>query len=66
MHGFEKNHEPVHVKHGKCNFVPQGELLRMRTTNLNLMMEKGSRVVQMIIAHNVFILFTYLKDEIKK
>ena len=39
------------MKHGKCIFVPQGEYSRMRTTNLNLMMQKGSRVVQMIIAH---------------
>ena len=38
----------------------------MGTTNLNLMMQKCSRIVQMIIAHKVFILFTYLKDEIKK
>ena len=49
-----KNHEPVHVKHGKCIFVPQGEYSRMRTTNLNLMMQKGSRVVKMIIAHKMF------------
>ena len=49
-----KNHEPVYVKHGKCIFVPQGEFLRMRTINLNLMMQKGSRVVQMIIAHKSF------------
>ena len=38
----------------------------MRSTNLNLIMQKGSRVVQMIIAQKVFILFTYLKDENKK
>ena len=49
-----KNHELGHVKHGKCSFVPQGEFSRMRTTNLNLMMQKGSRVVQMIIAHKSF------------
>ena len=52
-----KNHEPVHVKHGKCIFVPQGEYSRMRTINLNLMMQKGSRVVQMIIAHKSFHIF---------
>ena len=49
-----KNHEPVHVKHGKCIFVPQGEYSRMRTTNLNFIMQKGSCVVQMIIAHKSF------------
>ena len=49
-----KNHEPVHVKHGKFIFVPQGEFSRMRTTNLNWMMQKGSLVVQMIIAHKSF------------
>ena len=49
-----ENHEPVHVKDGKCIFVPQGEHSRMRMTNLNLMMQKGSRVVQMIIAHKSF------------
>ena len=32
-----KKHEPVHVKQGKCIFVPQGEFSRMRTTNLTLM-----------------------------
>ena len=26
-----KNHEPVHVKHGKCNFVPRGNYSCMRT-----------------------------------
>ena len=49
-----KNHEPVHVKHGKCIFVPQGEFSRMRTTNLNSMMQEGSRVVQVIIALKSF------------
>ena len=49
-----KNHEPVHVKHGKCFFVPHGVYSRMRTTNLNLMMQKGSRVVQMIITHKSY------------
>ena len=49
-----KNHEPVHVKHGKFIFVPEGEFSRMRTTNLNLMMQKGCLVVQMIIAHKGF------------
>ena len=53
VHGVE-NHESVHVKLGKCIFVPQGEYSRMRTTNLNLMMQKGSRVVQMINAHKSF------------
>ena len=53
----------MHVKHGKCIFVPQGEYSRMRTINLNLMMQKGSRVVQMIIAHKSFLNFYILKDE---
>ena len=58
-----KNHEPVHAKHGKCSFVPRGEYSRMRTINLDLIMQKGSRVYRMIIAHNsfFFILFTYFK-----
>ena len=50
VHGVEKS-EPVHGKQGKCIVVPQGEYSRMRTTNLNLMMQKGCRAVQMIIAH---------------
>ena len=37
----------------------------MRTINLNLIMQKGSRVVQMIIAHKSFHIFTSLKDESK-
>ena len=49
-----KNHEPVHVKHRKCIFVPQGKYSRMRTINLNLIMQKGSRVVQMIITRKSF------------
>ena len=47
------------------HFVPQGKYSGMRTTNLNLMMQKGSWVVQMIIAHKSVILFAYLKGEIK-
>ena len=38
----------------KSIFVFQGEFSRMRSTNLNLMMQKGSRVVQVIIAHKSF------------
>ena len=49
-----KKHEPVHAKHGKCIFVPRGKFLRMRTTNMNLVMQKGSRVVHMLIAHKNF------------
>ena len=63
-----KNHEPVHVKHGKCIFVPQGEYSRMRTINLNLMMQKGSPVVQMIIAQKSFhmiYIFKRLEQNIK-
>ena len=56
-----KNHEPVHVKHGKCIFVPQGEYSRMRTINLDLMMQKGSQVVQMIIAHKGFHIINIFK-----
>ena len=40
----------------------------MRTTNLNLMMQKGSRVVQMIIAHKSFhiiYIFKRLEQNIK-
>ena len=40
----------------------------MRTTNLNLMMQKGSRVVQMIIAHKSFhiiYIFKRLDQKIK-
>ena len=40
VHGFE-NHEPVHVKHGKCMFVPRGENLSMRTINFDLITQKG-------------------------
>ena len=62
-----KNHEPVHEMHGKCVFVPHDVYSRMRTTNLNLIMQKGSRAVQMIIAHKSFhIIYIYLKDESKK
>ena len=46
-----KNHEPVHVKHGKCTFLSRGEYPRMRTINLDLIMQKCSWVVQMIIVH---------------
>ena len=49
-----KNHEPVHAKLGKCNFVPRGELPHMRTINLDFIVQKGSRVIQMIIAHKTF------------
>ena len=31
------------MKHEKCIFVPQGEHSRMRTKNLNLIMQKDSR-----------------------
>ena len=58
-----KNHEPVHVhvKHGKCIFVPQSEYSRIRTINLNLITQKGGRVVQMIIAHKRFHIIYILK-----
>ena len=63
VHGVEKLRAREREAR-KCIFVPQGEYLRMRTTNLNLMMQKCIRVVQMIIAHKSFHIFTYLKDEI--
>ena len=56
------------MKHVKCIFVFQGEFSRMRTTNLNLMMQKGNRVVQMIIAHKSFhinYIFKRLDQKIK-
>ena len=56
-----KNHEPVHVKHRKCIFVLLGEYSGMGTTNLNLMMQKGSRVVQIIITHKIFHIFYIFK-----
>ena len=37
----------------------------MSTINLDLLMHKGSRAIQMINAHKGFMLFTYLKDESK-
>ena len=51
MHGYKKkNHELVHVKHEKCGFfLPRGVNSRMRTINLDLTMQKGSRVVPMMI-----------------
>ena len=53
MHGVEKSRARAREAR-KMYFVPQGEYSRMRTINLNLMMQKGSRVVQMIIAHKSF------------
>ena len=47
------------MKHGKCIFVPHDVYSRMRTTNLNLIMQKSSRVVQMIIAHKSFNIIYY-------
>ena len=38
----------------------------MRIKNLDLIIQKGSRVVQFDNRKQVFILFTYLKDESKK
>ena len=57
-----KYHDPVNVKHGKCIFVPRGEYLRMCTINLDLIMQKGSRVVE---DDNRTLMF-YLKNESKK
>ena len=62
-----KNHEPVRVKHRKCIFVPHDVYSRMRTRHLNLIMQKGSRVVQMIIAHKRFhIIYIFKIREQKK
>ena len=48
VHGFEKSRGHA-VKHGKCISVPQGEHSRMCTKNLDLIMQKDSQVVQIII-----------------
>ena len=62
MNGFEKNSdEPVHVKHEKCMFVSRGLYSRMRTINLDLIMQKCNRVIQMIIAHISFHIIYILK-----
>ena len=50
------------MKHGKCIFVRQDVYSRMRTIKLDLLMQKGSRVVQMIIAHKGF----HIKRKVKK
>ena len=53
------------MKHGKSIFVHRGEYPHMRTIILDLVMQKCSRVVQMIIAHKsfqvIYIFKTYLK-----
>ena len=64
MHGVEKSRARSREAR-ELHFCTPRRYSRIRTTNLNLMMQKGSRVVQMIIAHKSFIYFTYLKDEIK-
>ena len=46
-----KNHEPVHVKHRKCIFVPPGEFLCMCIKHYDLIMQKDS---QIIIRHKSF------------
>ena len=53
MHGVEKSRARAREAR-KMHFVPQGEYSRMRTTNFELMIQKGSRVVQMIITHKRF------------
>ena len=52
------------MKHGKCIFVPQGEYSRMRTTNLNLMMQKGSWVVQQKFSYYLHILKMRSKNKV--
>ena len=55
---------PVHVKHEKCIFVPRGVCSRMRTINIDLITQKGSQVVQMIILHkNVHIIYILIRRE---
>ena len=54
------------MKHGECIFVSQGEYLCMCTTNLNLVMQKASQVVQIISAlKSIYIIYIFL-NEIKK
>ena len=59
VHGFEKSQ--AHVRHRKCIFVPREKYPRMHTKNLDLIMQKGSRFVQMIIGHNYFYTFYRFK-----
>ena len=61
MNGVEKSRARAHEAR-KVHFVTQGEYSRMHATNLNLVMQKGSRVVQMIIAHkSVHIIYIFKK-----
>ena len=67
MHGVEKSRARA-LKHGKCIFILQGKYERMRTIILNSMMQKRSRVVQMITANKSFpiiYIFERLEQKIK-
>ena len=55
----KKKLEPVHVKHGKWISVLRAEYSRMSTINLDLIMQKGSRVVQIIIAQKLHIIYIF-------
>ena len=61
-----KNHEWVHVKHGKCIFVPQGEYSCILTENLGLIMQKYSQVVQKIIRLKSFQIICRFKRGVEK
>ena len=53
VHGFKKLRASAREAQ-KMHFVPRGEYSRMRTINFILIMQIGSRVVQIIIVHKSF------------
>ena len=59
MHGVEKSRAGAREAR-KMHFCTQGEFSCIRTINLNLMIQKGSRVIQMIIAHKSFFYIFYI------
>ena len=59
MHGVEKSRARTREER-KCIFVPRGEHSHMHTINWNLMMQKDSRVIQMIIAHQRFLIINII------
>ena len=44
----------MYVKHERCIFGRSGELLRMRTENSDLIMQKENQVIQIIFGHKSF------------
>ena len=54
LHSFEKKHEPMYAKHENAFLVHRGVCSRMHTINLDLIMQKGSQIAQMIIALKSF------------